>query len=152
MQEKSKLGFFKSCALICYFFATYRSVQLYFYDLRTAIGPSMVPTIREGKVYSAGDLLLVDKITPRFRGYRKNDIVLAKSPMKLNSMLCKRVIAVGGEEVEVENNAYLVPPGYVWLEGDNKKQSFDSRDFGPVPIALLEGRAVMKIWAKPQFF
>jgi hypothetical protein len=30
------------------FLAVYRTVQVYFYDFRTAIGPSMVPTIREG--------------------------------------------------------------------------------------------------------
>lgn len=42
----------------------------------------------------------------------------------------------------------VVPPGCVWLEGDNKMNSTDSRTYGPVPIALLQGRVFMQIWHK----
>ena len=66
--------------------------------------------------------------------------------MKLNSLLCKRIIATEGEIVAVDGNDYLVPKNHVWIEGDNKSQSFDSRNFGPIPIALIEGRISMKIW------
>lgn len=129
------------------FLAVYRLTQVYLYDFRAAIGPSMIPTFRE-----AGDLLLVDKISPRFTGYKKGDIVIAKSPSKLNNLLCKRIIAVEGEVVEAGNNKYLVPQGHVWIEGDNKSQSFDSRDFGPILLDLLEGRILMKIWSSPKIF
>jgi inner membrane protease subunit 1 len=39
-----------------------------------------------------------------------------------------------------------VPPGHVWLEGDNLIVSRDSREYGPVPLALVRGRAVAQIW------
>ena len=33
-----------------------------------------------------------------------------------------------------------VPKGHLWLQGDNKDNSTDSRDYGPVPYALLKGK------------
>lgn len=147
-----KLGFFKTTVLVFNFLAIYRALQIYFYDFRTAIGPSMIPTIRQGKTYIAGDVLLVDKLTPRIWGYQINDIVLAKSPMKLNSLLCKRIMGVAGDIVVHEGIEYLVPEDHVWIEGDNKRQSFDSRNFGPIPLPLLDGRIIMRLWSRPEVF
>jgi hypothetical protein len=38
-----------------------------------------------------------------------------------------------------------VPPGHIWLEGDNLIVSRDSREYGPVPLALVRGRAMVQV-------
>ena len=45
-----------------------------------------------------------------------------------------------------KNLEVFVPPGHVWIEGDNPDQSRDSRDFGPVSHCLIEGIVRAKIW------
>ena len=39
----------------------------------------------------------------------------------------------------------VIPRGHVWLEGDNRHASYDSRDHGAVPLALVSGRAWCKV-------
>ena len=46
-----------------------------------------------------------------------------------------------------DEHAYAaqVPKGHVWLQGDNFINSTDSRHYGPVPYALIRGRAFLKV-------
>ncbi len=39
-----------------------------------------------------------------------------------------------------------VPAGEVWVMGDNRTDSEDSRVFGPIPIRTIVGRAIWKVW------
>jgi len=93
-----------------------------------------------------GDVLLIDKtfnLLP-WRVFRTGDIVVARHPTNANQFICKRITAVAGEELA--QGGKVCPPGRVWLEGDNKSCSFDSRDYGPVPEGLLVGKVAMRLW------
>lgn len=82
----------------------------------------------------------------------------------------KRVVALPGERVEgtggkvfvdgreliepylprgtttADFPAVLVPPRTVFVLGDNRSNSADSRVFGPVPRSTVVGRAIVRVW------
>lgn len=127
---------------------------------------SMVPTLE------VGDRVLVNKFVYRFQQPKRGDVVVFTSPDDPGMDLIKRVVAVGGQTVEVRNGTVFVddvalkepyvnprirdtyssrepvkvPAGYVWLMGDNRTNSRDSRYFGPQPNGNLLGRAFCIYW------
>lgn len=50
------------------------------------------------------------------------------------------------------NKMILVPRGHVWLEGDNSDNSIDSRTYGPVPMGLIQSRAIIRLYPNPKLF
>ncbi|KAK6173373.1 hypothetical protein SNE40_016839 [Patella caerulea] len=114
----------------------------YLADFCVCSGPSMQPTI-----YSS-DIVLTEHISVNYKRVQKGDIVIARSPTKPLEFICKRVVAMEGDHIFNSNaqNIKFVPRGHVWLEGDNKHNSTDSRIYGPVPYALLRSRVFFKVW------
>ncbi len=52
-----------------------------------------------------------------------------------------------GDDVCRQRRKYMVPPGHVFVMGDNRAHSSDSRDWGPVPLENIKGRALFIWWS-----
>ncbi len=107
-------------------------------------GVSMYPTFKPNqRILVCKALWLVGPIT-------KDDIVVIKST-EASEYLVKRVHFVEGQEVDRSlqpekwnfmEGAFIVPPGHVYVLGDNLSNSEDSRAFGPVPMSEILGKVV----------
>ncbi|KRX08575.1 Peptidase S24/S26A/S26B/S26C [Pseudocohnilembus persalinus] len=99
-------------------------------------GKSMEPTLKDNST------IVIDKIFYKFTGLQHNDIIIAKSPVKPDLTICKRVKKLENEE----QDGIKIPKNHIWIEGDNKSHSFDSRDHGPLPTHLVKGRLFMSFY------
>jgi len=113
----------------------------------------MKPTFNE-----SGDIVLVDHISAWRHRLKKDDVVIAVSPLNPRQTVCKRLKALEGETVDIKRRrshastkSVTLPKGRVWLEGDNPSNSTDSRAYGPVPYAMLKGRVFFKLWPLNEF-
>jgi signal peptidase I len=135
-------------------------------------GTSMATTLHDG------DRVFVNKLSYRLHEPNRGDVVvLHELQGTAERDLIKRVIALPGETIEVRNcevlidarrleEPYLdpevvtpgncggdtpattVPPDHVFVMGDNRAGSLDSRNLGPIDQADLVGRAFVVFWPR----
>jgi signal peptidase I len=138
--------------------------RVFFFEPFRTDGVSMVPTLR------SGDQVLVDKRAYRHRLPHRGDLVVFRAP-GTGDVTLKRAIGLPGDTVAIEDgrlvvngrrqvesyadpdaidSVYFGPvrvrPGTVFLLGDNRLDSRDSRDFGAVAGRALIGRVRGLIW------
>ena len=107
---------------------------------------SMVPTLEPG------DQVLVNRFLysgPRFgflprRPVRKGDVVLFRPPFDRRQEFVKRCVGAAGNW----EGGDVLAPGELWVEGDARENSLDSRRFGVVPESALEGRVLVVLWSR----
>ncbi|KAK4090551.1 hypothetical protein Purlil1_5223 [Purpureocillium lilacinum] len=118
-------------------------------QLSPASGPSMLPTF---SVH--GDWIAADMTARRGKGgsLRVGDLVLYKIPIFESQHGVKRLVGMPGDYVSLgtpgeqgEEQMIQVPEGHCWIVGDNLPASRDSRQFGPLPLALVQGKIIAKI-------
>ncbi|GBM76466.1 Mitochondrial inner membrane protease subunit 1 [Araneus ventricosus] len=120
----------------------------YIGDVVICQGPSMEPTL------NSQDIMLTEHISIIRRNINRGDIIISRSPSNPKEFICKRIKGIPGDKIRTGFSSTVVPRGHVWLEGDNKNNSTDSRTYGPVPIGLLRSRAFCRIYPfnKAQMF
>lgn len=132
-------------------------------------GTSMLNTLNDK------DITFVEKISSITHIVKRNEIIIFNSRNENNDLFIKRVIGIAGDKVQIkngkvyingnkvsepylsnntitesgpfiENNVYTVPKGYVFVLGDNRGNSTDSRFFGPVNIKDIKGHAIIRVY------
>ena len=126
---------------------------------------SMEPSIPTGAI------VLVDRWSD---GIDRMDVVVVDPPDGVGPQLVKRAVAVGGDEIAVEDGVLVVngspvcepsidpalidaeyfgpltvPTGELFLLGDNRQSSIDSRAFGTVRADEVQGRVMARMWPSP---
>ena len=126
---------------------------------------SMIPTLQ------INDRVLVNKFIYRFTEPERRDIIVFQSVESADQDLIKRVVGLPGDEIAVRNGKLFVngepqkepytnnklpdvsffaqtsvPKDHVFVMGDNRSNSQDSRVFGPLPKKNIEGEAFLRFW------
>ena len=135
---------------------------------------SMEDTLIGGEEGQSNDRILSEKISYISGAPKQGDIVTFIDVEDPDRTLIKRVIAVGGQTIDLRDGyVYVdgekldepytngkpsenpgtgitypdtVPDGYIWVMGDNRTNSQDSRWFGAVPVENVTGHAFFRYW------
>lgn len=138
-------------------------------------GHSMVPTFQDA------DYIITDKVTQRLRKYEHQEVIVFHNPNNEKQDFIKRVIGVPGDKIKVENeqvylngkvldepylpvglttpndkfftNGYevTVKEGEYVVFGDNRHNSQDSRNWGPLPEREIVGKVFFRYWPLKTF-
>ncbi|MGH9538987.1 MAG: signal peptidase I [Terriglobales bacterium] len=128
-------------------------------------GTSMMPSLDDQ------ERIFVNKYVYRLEPIQRGDIVVFRYPRDPSKSFIKRVIGLAGDRIRIEAGevyvngqgleedyvppAYadqrsyseiVVPPHSYFVLGDHRTMSNDSRDFGPVDVSYIYGKAVFGYW------
>ena len=130
-------------------------------------GSSMNPT------FENGEYLIIDEISYRFNEPERGDVIVFKFPQDKSKFFIKRIVGLPDETVEIVNGQIEItnlenPEGLIieeeyvlekslddgmyalesdeyFVMGDNRKNSLDSRSWGPLPEEFIRGRAILRL-------
>ncbi len=138
---------------------------------------AVVPTDSMEGTIMVGDHLITNRLAYKIHNLDRGDIVVFPSPDDEELLLVKRVIGLPGETVDIidgdvyingdeleepyvsspiidrtKNSSYEVPEGYVFVLGDNRMVSHDSRywEHTFVDIDSIAGKVIVRYWPSPK--
>jgi signal peptidase I len=141
------------------------ALRIFVFEIVLVDGDSMLPTL------NSNQRVVVEKVSRYFSLPRRGEIVITRYP-NLPGYYVKRLIGYPGDTVEIKDDAVIlngtplqepytdpnesyadmpritVPDGFIFVMGDNRVKSLDSRSasVGPVPIDELLGEGLLVIW------
>ena len=141
-------------------------IMLYFFQVSRVYGTSMLPT------YHEGNIVIVEKVFYKNSEPTYNDIVVVDyvNESSDETYIIKRVVGVGGDHLEIKDNQFYrngklveeeyinetmqtdnmvvdVPEGKIFVLGDNRNVSLDSRIIGYVDFKKdVIGKVVLKLF------
>jgi len=122
------------------------------------------------------DVLFVEKLSLLTHNINKGQIIIFDSKNPTNDIYVKRVIATAGDQIEVKNGKvyinnkelaepyldknvitnpgpfltanqlYTIKPGYIFVMGDNRGNSVDSRILGPISVKDVKGHVILRAY------
>ncbi len=157
--------------LLALFLIVFLVFRFYLYPWFTVRQTSMLETLHNG------DVVVVSRIYALQRDFKRGDIIVFYLGDRKNGegeYLVKRIIGLPGETVEIHDGIvyinghaikepyivhkdhanfgpYIVPKGKLFVLGDNRPASRDSRFFGAISEDSVVGRVVMRIYPFSQF-
>ena len=141
VRRRAFTGFGVSLVLVLLF------VVFFYVNFTTVIvsGPSMLPTLSSGKK------VLVSRAYWLVGPIQDGNVIVIKQGDGPGGYIIKRVYKTAGETVDTLNapsnwslasGAYSVPNSEIYVLGDNRSVSEDSRRFGPLPVSAILGKVV----------
>jgi signal peptidase I len=125
-------------------------------------GPSMEPTLHND------EYVLVNRLAYKWSKPRLGEVIVFRFPRNPRQEYVKRVIGVPGDEVYItnkqvfvngqlldepyiaespkDNGTWRVPENSLFVMGDNRNDSSDSRDWDFVPLENVVGKALVVYW------
>ena len=134
--------------------------------------PFIVPTSSMEPTLMINDKVIVNKFSYKFFGIERGEIIVFHSPVEDNKDLVKRIIATEGETVKLEpdgsiyindkkleddhynkserpiysGQVYKIGKDEIFVMGDNRNDSYDSRYFGPINKDEVFGKVFLIYW------
>ncbi len=134
-----------------------------------------IPSLSMSPTLEVDDRVLVNKLSYDLHDVNRGDVVVFHSPRQSGEVkdLIKRVVGLPGDTVESRNGHLVVngrtleepylqpseqtddlervsiPSGHVFVMGDNRGDSMDSRVFSAIDEDLIVGRAFVRVWPLP---
>ncbi len=162
-------SFFSILAMIAFVLIASWALRTFVFQAYEIPSGSMEETIM------TDDMVFAEKVTLNFEDPQQGDILTFKDPQVPGRILIKRCIAIAGQTVTIDDGGivyvdgvaldepytngkpsypldsditypYVIPEGHLWMMGDNRTNSQDSRDYGAIPISSVTGVAVVVYW------
>ena len=130
-------------------------------------GSSMDPTLNNG------EFVLVNKLGYVLGKPERGDVIVFYFPRDPNQEYIKRLVGLPGDVIKVNdkvvtingqqiqedyiaaaplyNGEWTVPDGHYFVLGDNRNNSYDSHNWGPVPADYVVGKAILVYWPFKNF-